>query len=584
MTTETGRHEQSDVGSERIVPTLRDLEAHHIAHVLGLAGGNQRHAARLLGITRWSLARRLKKYGLPTASLLAVLALVVPAAATRIPGGDDPRTDCYAQLEVDGAAASGRVAQCADGDTRCDADGTANDSCRFRVALCLNQDTARPTCVPPGMLRDVRTRRAAAGLAVPPLDSSACGAFVDVDVPVKLRRGGRVRRPGKVHLPVTARSSITPRTDRDNAMLVCLPAGSVPSPAACPRNPDGPNELVLIVKSEGTDLDNGWAGPSLNLPIPAGTTLQMCLGGCDDRDPICDTTVNTGVGTFNGETFGPPLPVLVAGVPSCIVNEFQSPVFTGTANLQTGAIDGTIALHSHVYLTDLERVCPRCLGGRCDSGAREGASCTVDGTVFVAGSPAANKMFPLSKDCPPAAGARAGTLEITLPLTTGTSTLAPEPGAKPETPCVRQPGEPAGVTPAPDMCRDGGVCTAGGCAGPQTCARRGIDASTGEAVCIDAKGGTSQYCCSNDPGRACQPTRAGNPIGVVERVGHAETPRDANGMVYGAGDYPKRSDVVSVATFCEGATGTGTIDGLTGLPGPGAIVLPAAAEWRRAAR
>jgi len=529
-TTETGRHEQSDVGSERIVPTLRDLEAHHIAHVLGLAGGNQRHAARLLGITRWSLARRLKKYGLPTASLLAVLALVVPAAATRIPGGDDPRTDCYAQLEVDGAAASGRVAQCTDGDTRCDADGTANDSCRFRVALCLNQDTARPTCVPPGMLRDVRTRRAAAGLAVPPLDSSACGAFVDVDVPVKLRRGGRVRRPGKVHLPVTARSSITPRTDRDNAMLVCLPAGSVPSPAACPRNPDGPNELVLIVKSEGTDLDNGWAGPSLNLPIPAGTTLQMCLGGCDDRDPICDTTVNTGVGTFNGETFGPPLPVLVAGVPSCIVNEFQSPVFTGTANLQTGAIDGT---------------------------------------VFVAGSPAANKMFPLSKDCPPAAGARAGTLEITLPLTTGTSTLAPEPGAKPETPCVRQPGEPAGVTPAPDMCRDGGVCTAGGCAGPQTCARRGIDASTGEAVCIDAKGGTSQYCCSNDPGRACQPTRAGNPIGVVERVGHAETPRDANGMVYGAGDYPKRSDVVSVATFCEG---------------PGAIVLPAAAEWRRAAR
>src|SRR5439155_100435 len=211
-------------------------------------------------------------------------------------------------------------------------------------------------------------RRAAAGLAVPPLDSSACGAFVDVDVPVKLRRGGRVRRPGKVHLPVTARSSITPRTDRDNAMLVCLPAGSVPSPAACPRNPDGPNEPVLIGKS-------------------------------------------------------------------------------------------------------------------------------------------------------------AGTLEITLPLTTGTSTLAPEPGAKPETPCVRQPGEPAGVTPAPDMCRDGGVCTAGGCAGPQTCARRGIDASTGEAVCIDAKGGTSQYCCSNDPGRACQPTRAGNPIGVVERVGHAETPR-----------------------------------------------------------
>jgi hypothetical protein len=119
MTTETGRHERPDAGSERTVPTLRDLEAYHIAHVLGLAGGNQRRTARLLGITRWSLARRLKKYGLPTASL----PLVVPTRATWIPGGGDPRTDCHAELEVDGAASSGRAAQCADGDPGSDADG-----------------------------------------------------------------------------------------------------------------------------------------------------------------------------------------------------------------------------------------------------------------------------------------------------------------------------------------------------------------------------------------------------------------------------------------------------------------------------
>jgi DNA-binding protein Fis len=36
----------------------------HIARVLAAAAGNQRRAARILGVSRWSLARRLKKYGL----------------------------------------------------------------------------------------------------------------------------------------------------------------------------------------------------------------------------------------------------------------------------------------------------------------------------------------------------------------------------------------------------------------------------------------------------------------------------------------------------------------------------------------
>jgi DNA-binding protein Fis len=44
--------------------TLRELESRHIARVLELTGGNQRRAARALGITRWALARRLRKFGL----------------------------------------------------------------------------------------------------------------------------------------------------------------------------------------------------------------------------------------------------------------------------------------------------------------------------------------------------------------------------------------------------------------------------------------------------------------------------------------------------------------------------------------
>src|SRR5262245_37584762 len=571
----------------RAIATLHEVEAHHIAYVLEAVGGNQRRAARALGITRWALARRLKKYGLRVslaAALLATLAFAVPARAARVAGGGSARTDCYAELDVNGAAVSGRVARCTDGDPSCDADGVANDSCTFRVAVCLNQGDARPTCDPSGPLVSVKTHGAAAVLDVPPLASSTCGAFVGVDVPVKVRQGGRVRRPGKRHLPLTARASVAPRTDRDDVILECLPAGTKPAATAgaCPVNPAGPNEVVLTVKSEGTDLDNGWSGASLDLPIPGGTKLSMCLSNCNDgsgrnADPLCDATITTGAGTANGATFGPPLPVFVAGVPTCIVNEYQSQVFTGTANVETGAIEGTIGLHSHVFLTDPVNVCPRCVASRCNSGPRQGASCSVDGTVFVASSLAADKTFQLSKDCPPPDNAPAGTLEITLPLTTGTSRLAPEPGARSQTPCVAQPGEPAGVAPAPDACAAGGQCTAGACAGPFTCARTSTDPTTGETVCVDAKGGLAQFCCSNDPNRACQPTRTD----AVTRVGRTAEPRDASGIAYGAGAYPKHSDVVSVATFCEAATGTSSIDALTGLPGPGALVLPATADWLR---
>ena len=44
--------------------TLQELEARHIARAVEATKGNQRRAARILGITRWSLARRLRKLGL----------------------------------------------------------------------------------------------------------------------------------------------------------------------------------------------------------------------------------------------------------------------------------------------------------------------------------------------------------------------------------------------------------------------------------------------------------------------------------------------------------------------------------------
>jgi DNA-binding NtrC family response regulator len=49
---------------EHRLPSLHELERSYIERVLRETGGHQRRAAQILGITRWSLARRLRKYGL----------------------------------------------------------------------------------------------------------------------------------------------------------------------------------------------------------------------------------------------------------------------------------------------------------------------------------------------------------------------------------------------------------------------------------------------------------------------------------------------------------------------------------------
>ena len=516
-----------------------------------------------------------------------------PSVAIEVPGGKNPASDCYARLDVTGAqsASSPSAIECTDGDASCDQDGSANNTCLFKVALCLNRTDSAPTCSPPsGGLTKVKPKGILKrlGLAVPALTSSDCGTAL-TNVAVKTKRKGK--KAGKKKVSVLAVGPAAPKKDNDKVTLICNPSGTtsttLPSGTVCPANPAGPTEpsqIVLTVKDRGTDLDNGWQGPSFNFPTPKDTTLALCLKDCNDGtsgtpDPECVTNVVIGQGTFNGRYFGPPLPLFAADVPVCVLNEYQpdQPNLTGTANLQTGTIDGEIRLFSNVFLTEEEFVCPKCLNGRCNDGPRQGQSCRVDGTVTVARSTAADKTFPLSKDCPPFANSPAGVLDIRLPLTTGTSTLDPNPsiaGSTDRTPCGKLASE--ALIPAPDKCGSSGTCNVGGCSGPQTCASMGSDPVSGAAVCVDAKGGLSQACCSTDAGVACHPTRSG---ARIIRTGSAEPPKDSGGMGYGSGSYPKTSNLVNVATFCERATGTASVDGLTGLPGPGALILPNVAVW-----
>ena len=73
-----------------------------------------------------------------------------------VPGKGSPATDCLAEWAVvnpgnlpylDRKGLPSFKQRCVDGDSRCDADGTVDDACRFRVAVCLrNTDGNLPLC------------------------------------------------------------------------------------------------------------------------------------------------------------------------------------------------------------------------------------------------------------------------------------------------------------------------------------------------------------------------------------------------------------------------------------------------------
>ena len=143
-----------------------------------------------------------------------------PAGAVRLPGGGNPRSDCYLEFDVGGGEISTRRVECADGDPSCDLDGACDDSCRFGVSVCVNQDDpAVPNCRPPaGLVRASERGSDPVGLRFPALASSACGSFVDVDAPIK--RNGK--RPGR-RVRTVAVSPDRPRRDKDVLLFYCRP-------------------------------------------------------------------------------------------------------------------------------------------------------------------------------------------------------------------------------------------------------------------------------------------------------------------------------------------------------------------------
>ncbi len=510
------------------------------------------------------------------AALLALglmLGPVAPASAGLVPGGGSPKSDCYSEFDVGGVSTPGNVISCMEGTDACDQDGVPNDVCDFKVAICPNQtDPNVPACTPHPPLTSLKIKGGAGPKkpsALPPaptdLSGTTCGSEVDILVPLKVLKNGKKKARTAVVM-VKAKGSAPPKADPDKLVLKCVPP--VPKATCTTANPNGgPDELDLSSAETGTDLDNGWTGISHNFPTPPRSAVTLCLSGCDaSTNPVCDGTGPTGTGSVNGETFGPPLPLIAQGVPVCVINAYQPGDLTAKINVQTGEVPDSnplaVNLFSKVHLTSATAVCPRCKTngapsfggtGTCDTGPAAGQACTVDSILTVVGSQG-NPVYGLSKTCVPTPSQLAGTLNIKLKLTTGTQMLQ---GPKP---CTAQPGEPTGVPVQDDNC-NGTPCNA-------TCTGSACVSHDSQGRCVDAKGGISQVCCAGNTLAPCFPTAGG---GSIVRTGNPDPPAP----VWPDTTYPKTStNGILVTTFCEASTGTTTIDATAGLPGPGALILP----------
>jgi hypothetical protein len=490
-------------------------------------------------------------------ALAFTLGTLVQAGADQVPG---KKGDCAATWDTGPAAATVGNAKsfltCQDGDPSCDTDGLTNGICNIVLNACVGQATeACPS--PPALASELKfTGKINKGIVsgfVPPGAPPSCGTAGTLVLPLK-RVPKKQTKPLKKYKPSKKVSLVMKAKKFKNQLLVqCIPPTGG---TTCPLRTDDPNlptQLTLTVPETGSDLDNGWTGSSHNFPVVNGSQLKYCLSNCDGTsDTLCDGMGTTGESSLNGPQFGAPLPLLAANVPVCVINRFQDSTITSIYDLATGQGQGDVNLFSDVYLTNNPtEVCPRCnpsgaaaIGqpGKCSQTARTpNASCTIGGQVKVALG-AGNQQYYLSGDCIPVQSQLTATLDIKLPLTTGDA-----PALTGALPC----GDNAGPQLQSDDCGTG-TCSEGSCTGTACISGSGVN-------CIDAKGGISQACCSNNTTTPCFLSKV---TGSITRTGTPVPPG-------GTGAY--------AATFCIARTNSTLINTVTGLPGPGALILPSEA-------
>jgi hypothetical protein len=292
---------------------------------------------------------------------------------------------------------------------------------------------------------------------------------------------------------------------------------------------------------------------------------------------------------------GPPLPLSSGNTPSCIVNKLGQDI-VGTHNVDTGDSAVAVNLRALVYLgTSLDKPCPFCTGdfaandgvraGLCVGGPNDAQACDVNGVNTSFPAPGGNGH---SLDCFPSSGVNvSGTgLIINLAETSGTASLTSTIlcGPSNAVPChcgicsndatrpchantdCSAPGvcqKKTNFEPLPNQCTDA-FCTdvgdgEGECdgAGPADLGCDGILRANGEFFI---------FCVNNAD---CDP----NNIGINAGNCTLGKLRDCFLPTITATGNPDPVAPVTAATFCAASTANVAINAVTGLPGPGRVVL-----------
>ena len=314
-----------------------------------------------------------------------------------------------------------------------------------------------------------------------------------------------------------------------------------PVPPGCPGGLSCPDDPASPL-----GLDLGWTGIAHDLPAPSvdlGPLLACSGAACVVDGPVAGTALV-------------PVPISAGGVPVCVVPVVREPL-AGAFDGATGAAILTAPLTADVYLVQpIAEPCPRCVGdptpgdgargGACSGGATPGAPCDAG---FATGP-----FGVTSTDCLPS-GASVAELEITLQLTTDTV------GVAADTDCASPFFDP-------------GSCYCEGQVNPNACID-GVCSPTGECAA-----GPIDGLCSGASFRACRiEAGTGDCEDFFPGAGTCEMkfrPCFGDAIVRTGACDLEGGALASV--FCVPATRAAAINTVYGLPGPGTLALPFAAD------